>query len=180
MESVSKKYCRIVSPQKLISDVSNISQEQNDLLDMIFNFIPGTHDFLLNYAGYVQELPSASTSNTIFTDSVQSAIESLAPLGLTPITVDAHRRGYSIFVKTILNCSTDVLSLRVIDKNGNVWRPLTCSLSEFAKQDTIEISDTHVQHPERVKILFRTVLLSRCSTFPQFASASREWPLLVA
>jgi len=166
-------------PAKLVGQLVAERGSASTKLEAIFHFVPGSLEFLTRYAAFVQALPSPGSERTILWEAAQAAIEAVSELGLFPITVDAHRNGFPVFVRKILTVSTDVLAWDVKDEYGHGWNPLSGPLVDFAPLGTrLVVSAVSGDDSGHIHDLFRTVVLSRCMEFHQLSALSPCWRTL--
>ncbi len=149
-------------------------------LDAMTHYIPGVAEFLNSYSAYVQNLPS-SNGGSVFEKALKNAITEVEKLGLAPISVEAHVNGLPVFVRQLVSDATELLHLRVVDQNANVWDPLSGPLSKFTAKNTQVTVEFKTASQIRTKEeLLKSVVLSHCLDFPRFRALSQVWQKLAA
>jgi len=157
----------------------NAIASSNKSFELLLHFIPGAEQFFSLFWNYVQLLPCKTLDQPLFDKAMHQALVSVNPLGLSPMSVDAHQNGFPILITEVLNCATDLLFLRVTNSEGICWSPLTGPISAFADKETLLTIDLQAATPtvQQIKI-FKTVVLSNCLSLPQLSSLAHRWDLV--
>lgn len=168
---------RLGSLSTLVADLADCTSIDARTLDIVFAHCPGVEEFVRQVAVYVGNMPSAlDPSRRLLDVAVAQALARLAPLGLSPVSVELHSRGFGIFVHVVTHHLQDVSLLDVSNDRGQVWNPWRGPITQVAPVGSTLHAAYASDAPSQIRsTLLRIVILCRCLSFPQLAAVTHSW-----
>jgi len=163
-------------PALMLASLYPTSDESARLLQAMLDFVPGAREFLLRFGHYVQDLPDpGDPARTIFECAVGECLTRLDPLGLSPLTVQAHLAGFPVVVRTAVDFSDRAFLLSVVDARGAPWNPLSGPLASFSPHGPVFVAPGAPPEHRPDRRLSTLTVLGHCLGFPQVAILAGCW-----
>lgn len=97
----------------LVSSAVSFDADAERLAPFVFHLLPGALEVAQRLASYLVDLPSSSSSQTLFGKSLVSAVLAVDRLGAVPWTTVNHLAGYPVFLGALIYDVTDIARIRV-------------------------------------------------------------------
>lgn len=166
----------VKDPYELLAEITQRMRAMGRPFELLLHFVPGAKEFLIHLGEFIQMIPCASLERPLFDKAMYSGMAAVERLGLSPITVSAHRDGFPIFVREVLSCTEELLQVRVTDAKGVAWDPMSGPLSSFASSgESVSACMSECTSGRHERSILRLVLVAHCANLQQIAALSGCW-----